>query len=61
MSPSILFWDTLAEEIFFFQYQFRMDPEICMRLPINLRKWMIERWIQQKERENEAMERAQRS
>jgi len=27
-----------------------------MRLPINMRKWMIERFIQQKESENAAME-----
>ena len=60
MSPSIEFWDSLAEEIFFFQYNMRMEPEPCMRMPINLRKWLIERWIQQKERENEAMERANR-
>jgi hypothetical protein len=31
-----------------------------MSLPINLRKWMIERFIEQKEKENEAMESARR-
>jgi hypothetical protein len=33
----------------------------CMSLPINMRKWMIDRYIQQKEKENEAMQAAQRS
>jgi len=32
-----------------------------MSLPINERKWIIERFIQQKERENEALESAKRS
>jgi len=31
-----------------------------MSLPINLRKWMIERYIEQKESENKAMEAQQR-
>lgn len=31
-----------------------------MTLPINERKWLIERFIQQKERENEAIEQAKR-
>ncbi len=31
-----------------------------MSLPINMRKWMIERYIQQKEREEEAMEAARK-
>jgi hypothetical protein len=31
-----------------------------MSLPINLRKWIIERFIKQKEKENEAMESAKR-
>lgn len=31
-----------------------------MSLPINLRKWMIERFIQQKEQENKSMESQQR-
>lgn len=31
-----------------------------MALPINLRKWMIDRFVEQKEKENEAMEAARR-
>jgi hypothetical protein len=31
-----------------------------MSLPINLRKWMIDRFIDQKQQENEAMESARR-
>jgi hypothetical protein len=46
----------LAEEIFFFQYHMHLDMSGSMSLPINLRKWMIERFIQQKESENKAAE-----
>jgi hypothetical protein len=31
-----------------------------MILPINLRKWLIQRYIQQKEKENEQMESERR-
>jgi hypothetical protein len=31
-----------------------------MSLPISFRKWMIERYIEQKEKENEAMEAARK-
>jgi hypothetical protein len=54
-------WLSLAEEIFFFQYHLRMDPEKCLGLPILLRKWMIDRFIKQKEDENEALERSKKS
>lgn len=50
----------LAEEIFFFQYQMHMDPEMCMRMPIVLRRWMIERFVEQRESENKAIESQQR-
>jgi hypothetical protein len=53
-------WKGLAEEIFFFQYHLRLDMQGTMRLPINMRKWMIERFIEQKDKENEAMEASKR-
>jgi hypothetical protein len=53
-------WNQLAEEIFFYQYHLELPMSGSMTLPINLRKWMIERYIQQKEKENEAMEAARR-
>jgi hypothetical protein len=37
-----------------------MPPEVGMRMPIYKRAWMIERFIRQKDRENEAMEAARR-
>ena len=37
-----------------------LDMSGSMSLPINLRKWMIERFIQQKENENKAMESQQK-
>jgi hypothetical protein len=53
-------WNNLAEEIFFFQYFMKLPPDKCMSLPINLRKWMVERYISQKEKEHEAMEAERR-
>jgi hypothetical protein len=53
-------WEQLAEEIFFFQYHMHLDMSGSMSLPINLRKWMIERFIQQKENENKSMEAQQK-
>jgi len=49
-------WEQLAEEIFFFQYHMRLNMTGSMSLPINLRRWMIERFVQQKENENKAVE-----
>jgi hypothetical protein len=34
--------------------------EKSMRLPLNLRRWMIDRFIEQKEGENKAMESARK-
>lgn len=48
------------EEKFFFTYHMRSNPDIAMSMPIYERKWMIERFIKQKEKENQAMEAAQR-
>jgi len=49
------------EEVFFFTYHLHQSREVTLRMPINERKWMIERFIMQKTRENEAMEAARRS
>jgi hypothetical protein len=38
----------------------KLPMEQAMRLPINLRAWMIDRFVQQKEKENDAMEAAKR-
>lgn len=37
-----------------------LDYSGSMSLPINLRKWLISRFIKQKEDENEAMEKERR-
>ena len=54
------FWENLMEEKFFFLYHLRMVPDLSMDLPINERKWMIERFIKQKEQENDAIEAAKK-
>lgn len=38
----------------------KQSRENFMSLPINERKWLVNRFIQQKEKENEAMEAARR-
>ena len=48
------------EEMFFFIYHMHQSRENFMSLPRNERKWIISRFIQQKEKENEAMEAARR-
>lgn len=48
------------EEMFFFMYHLRQSRESFLALPINERKWMISRFIDQKEKENEAMESARK-
>ncbi len=48
------------EELFFFMYHMKQSRNEFMCLPINERKWLIERFIQQKEKENEAMESARK-
>ena len=53
-------WNGLAEEIFFFQYHMHLNMSGSMSLPLNLRRWLIDRFIEQKEKENEAMESARR-
>jgi hypothetical protein len=37
-----------------------LDYEKTMKMPLNLRKWMIERFIEQKENENKQMEAQKR-
>lgn len=46
------------EEIFFFQYHLHQDRHTTLAMPIYERKWMFERFIQQKNKEHEAMEKA---
>lgn len=48
------------EEKFFYMYYYRDIQLNCMNLPVFERKWYIERYIQQKEKENQAMQAAQR-
>ena len=38
----------------------RLHPFLSMAIPIHERKWLIERFISQKEKENAAMESAKR-
>jgi len=48
------------EELFFFQYFLHMSRGDCMRLPVHERKWLVYRFIEQKRKENEAIEKAKK-
>lgn len=48
------------EELFFFMYHMRQSRDNFMSLPINQRRWLIDRFVKQKEKENQAMEAAKR-
>ena len=50
----------LMEEKFFFQYHLHYDMDKAMRLPIIERRFYIERFIAQKEREQEHLEKEQK-
>jgi len=51
-----MLWENLAEEQFFYLYHLHLEPEKTNRIPINLRRWLIERFIIQKEKEEQAIE-----
>jgi hypothetical protein len=53
-------WENLAEEIFFFLYHMRQPQTETLKLPIILRKWLINKFIEQKEKENQHMESERR-
>ena len=37
-----------SEELFFFRYHLCMDAKTCMRIPVALRRWIVERFIGEK-------------
>lgn len=49
------------EEIFFFQYHLRCPRESTLRYPIIERKYIIELFIEQKNRENAEIEKSRKS
>jgi hypothetical protein len=48
------------EELFFFQYHLSMSKQDCFSLPVHERKWLIQRFAQQKKQENDAIEKAKK-
>jgi hypothetical protein len=55
-----MLWETLMEELFFFLHHFGATKDDCMSLPVHERKWLIQRFITQKQKEAEAVEKAKR-
>ena len=51
---------SLFEEMFFFQYHLRYDMDKAMRMPIWWRRWFVDRFVYQKDKEGQAIEKAQR-
>jgi len=46
------------EEKFFYKYHLNTTFDECMSLPIHERKWYVQRFIEQKEREESAIKKA---
>lgn len=55
-----MLWKNLAEEIFFFQYHMNMDRFRSMKLEIHERKFMINKFVEQKQKEKEEIEKERR-
>lgn len=49
----------LLEEKFFYLYHMNLKPEDSMALPIMERQWLMQRFVEQKNRENEQQQAAQ--
>lgn len=50
--------ENFKEEIFFFMYHMHIAKKDVLDLDPEERKWMINRFVEQKKRENEEIERA---
>jgi len=54
-------WQSLMEEKFFFQYHMKMNWHgSADRYPIHERKWIIERFMEQRKKENEEIEKSKK-
>lgn len=45
------------EETFFYLYHLKMDINKTLSLPVWKRKWYIDRWLEQKEKEQEEIKK----
>lgn len=52
--------DILDEEIFFFMYHLRMPEFVTLAFEPCRRKWMIHRFVEQKKKESDEIERAKK-
>lgn len=48
------------EDVFFLEYHLHQQRTTILQMPINERKWMVERFVQQRNRENEQVEASRR-
>ena len=48
------------EEMFFFIYHLKMSKYEAWSLPVHERKWLIKRFVTQKQQENQAIEKAKK-
>ncbi len=53
--------ENLNDEIFFFMYHMNISETQCLDMHPERRKWMIHRFVEQKKKENEEIEKAKRS
>lgn len=48
------------DEVFFFMYHLGRSKEECMSMVVHERKWIINRFITQKKKESEEVEKSKR-
>lgn len=48
------------EELFLFHYHMHMSRADALSMPVFERKWVLNRFVEQKEKENEAMDKARK-
>ena len=50
--------EDLFEEVFFFMYHMQIPKQFVLGMDYEERKWIINRFVEQKRRENEEIEKA---
>lgn len=48
------------EERFFFMYHMHISDRECLSTPVHERKWFIQRFVEQKQKESDAIDNARK-
>jgi hypothetical protein len=60
VNASQKFKEYLLEEMFFFKYFMKIGREEFLKYPITERKWFIDRFIRQKEKEHDELQKSRK-